>query len=496
VIRSMIRHSLVYMVPTILTKGLGFLMLPIYTHAFAPSDYGVLDLLTTLGPMVNVVICLEVLQGMVRLRVDMPPGERAQLAGTTWLFSLLMYAVFIAVALPTAPWLAQHALGNPELTDVTRVGLVSMSLTSLAGLFLSQFRWELRSTLYAVLTTGYAATTVGVSAWVALVLHYGVVGILVGQAVSAGIFALIALVLTRSSVHWAFNRRLLRRMLAYSWPLVPASLSVTLTLYFDRIALTALTSLRDVGVFGVAARLASVITIVVAALQTALTPLIFAHYTEPGTPVNLAKVFRWSLGILLTICLALHLAAGALVAALAPPSYAAASELVPLLCLAMMFNQLYVFFPGMALAKKNGQQLAVTVAAAVTVLTANFALIPVLGALGAAVASLSAALVFIVAWAAASQRHYPLPLDLRSLSSGVGIFVAVSLAALVVDRSGASEVIRISAKLGLLVAFVVGLMAAGMTPLRELRMGLGLAIRPAEPTSEHTRSDELPVSGE
>lgn len=495
VIRSMIRHSAIYMVPTILTKGLGFLLLPIYTHAFAPRDYGVLDLITTLGPMVQVVICLEVLQGMVRLRVDMTPEERARLTGTTWLFSLLMYGLFMAVTIPAAPWIAQHVLGSSDLTDVTRIGIVAMSMTALAGTFLSQFRWELRSGTYTILTTCFAVTTIGVAAWMALVLDFGVAGVLAGQAASAALFSVIAILLSRHSVRWVLSGTLLRRMLSYSWPLVPASLSVTLTLYFDRIGLTVLASLHDVGVFGVAARLASVITILVAALQMAVMPLIFAHYTEARTPASLAKIFRWALAVLLSVCLALHLVSGGLVALLAPTSYAEAAELVPVIALALMINQLYVFFPGMALAMKTGQQLAVTVAAAVVALVANVALIPILGALGAALASLSAALVFFVLWVSVSQRHYRVPLDLQTLGFGVTLFVVASAAAYAVDHSNLSELARGSAKLGLLAIFVGGLVAGGMAPPRELRSGLGAALRRDAPAP--TGAEESPpASGE
>lgn len=475
--RSMIRHTAAYMLPTILTKGLGFLLLPIYTHAFTPNDYGVLDLITALGPMVYVVLCLEVLQGMVRLRVDVEPDEQRRLTGTTWTFSLLAYAVFVAATLPAAPWLAQHVLGDGGLTDVTRIGIVAMAMTALTTMFLSHFRWELRTTAYTLLTTCYAVTTIGVAAWVALGLELGVSGVLVGQAASGALFSAIAIVAARHSVRWTLSGTLLRRMLSFSWPLVPASLSVTFTLYFDRIALTVLTGLHDVGVFGVAARLASVVTILVAGLQMAVMPLIFAHYTEPQTPASLAKIFRWALGILLTVCFALHLAASGLVALLAPSEYTAAAQLVPVLALAMMINQLYVFFPGMALALKTRQQLAVTVVAGAVTVGANFALVPVFGALGAALASLSAAVVFLVIWVTASHRHYPVPVAHAALARGVGLFLALSVATYGLDEHDLKLPIEIVLKAALLLIFIAGLTVSGMTPLRELRSGVRSALR-------------------
>ena len=42
---QLIKHSGIYGLGTILSKSVGFLMIPIYTHYFVPADYGVLELL-------------------------------------------------------------------------------------------------------------------------------------------------------------------------------------------------------------------------------------------------------------------------------------------------------------------------------------------------------------------------------------------------------------------------------------------------------------------
>lgn len=468
-VRTTVRTTLVYAIPTFLTKGLAFLLLPIYARALQPSDYGVVDLVGSLGPIIHILICVEVLQGMVRLRVDMDSKCRARLTGTTWLFSIGMHLLFQVIALPNAESISNWVLGDPTYSDAAVAGIVSISATSLVNLFMSQYRWELRSVYFSVLSTGYAVTTIGLAALMALVLDYGVTGILVGQVLAGSIFIVISLALAGSSVTWTFDADLLRQMMKFSWPLVASSLTVMLTLSFNRIALTALTDLEQVGIFGMAVRLASITSILVAALQMAVTPLVYQHYRDPLTPASLAKLFRWTVAALMVVCLALHLLAETAVQVIAPGAYAPAAQLIPLLAPAMLLQQLYVFTPGMAIAKKTWMQLIVTSTSAVVSLAANLLLVPLYGALGAALATLCAAIVFFGAWAALSQRLYPLPYDVGPLVGGVMLYITLTAGAFWVDASSLGDNWLWAAKASILLVLASGLVTLGLIRTGEIQ---------------------------
>ena len=140
-IRAVLRDAAIYTLPTLLTRGLSVIMLPIYARALSPTDYGVLDLITTTGTILNVLLCLEVAQGLVRLRVDVDDPTRRRMTGTAWRFSSAMYVFFIAVMMPLAPLIANQFLGTVEWTAAVRVGAFSIALSSLVNLFLGQFRW-------------------------------------------------------------------------------------------------------------------------------------------------------------------------------------------------------------------------------------------------------------------------------------------------------------------------------------------------------------------
>jgi O-antigen/teichoic acid export membrane protein len=44
-LKQTIKHSAVYSFANVLQKGVGFLMIPVYTHFLSPAEYGVLEMM-------------------------------------------------------------------------------------------------------------------------------------------------------------------------------------------------------------------------------------------------------------------------------------------------------------------------------------------------------------------------------------------------------------------------------------------------------------------
>jgi O-antigen/teichoic acid export membrane protein len=69
-------------------------------------------------------------------------------------------------------------------------------------------------------------------------------------------------------------------------------------LFIDRIAVLEFLGLEALGVYGVTARFASVVSILAVGLQAALSPLVFRHWREPGTAATLGRICRWYLVVM------------------------------------------------------------------------------------------------------------------------------------------------------------------------------------------------------
>jgi O-antigen/teichoic acid export membrane protein len=236
----------------------------------------------------------------------------------------------------------------------------------------------------------------------------------------------------------------------------------------DRLAINALMGLPDVGVFGVAARIAQVVGLLMVAFQLALTPLIYQRYRDERTAAELAQIFRYFVGLALFAWVGLSLFAFVIVAILATDVYAHAATLIPLLVPATLLANMYVFAPGLALAHRTGMIALLNIGAAILNTVLNLLLIPILGTVGAALATLVSAGCLFLGYLIPSQRLFPAPHDWRSLFVGT----AVALAAVAVGQALLpAGPLGFALRVGVLALVGAGLVGAGLIHPSELAAG-------------------------
>lgn len=466
-LRAVVRDGAIYSLPALLSRGLGLILLPIYGRVLSRPEFGLFDLLLAVGPILNVVVCLEVQQGLARLRQEADEATRRRMTGTVWVFSTLAYLVFITAALSLSTVISDKAVGNAELSNVVRLGFVSLAIGALFNLVLNQFRWELRSRSFAAVSALYAIATVVLTVALTVIGDWGLRGVFLAQCISGAMGVATCLALLRQSWTPAFSLEQLRRILTFSLPLVPASFFVLLMLSFNRMALNYFADLGEVASYGMAARLAGLVGLLIVGLQGAVTPLVYSHYRDPTTPGQLAQLFAGVLGLCFILCLALNAFAADLVVLVAGRPYASSAGLIPLIAVALLAGQLYVLAPGMAIAQKTKSQLAVAAVSALTDVVLNIVLVPPLGARGAALAAACSSIVFLGLWLRASQRHYPIPFDWPRVFGGVAIFLAASVGAAIARI--ATEPLSVA---GLLVK--IGVLLSGAALLYQARLFQGV----------------------
>ncbi len=464
------RDGAIYAAGSILARGIALLMLPLYTRVLAPADYGALDLIVTCGVLINLVVPLETAQALARFWNEREAGvPRRRLAGTAWSFTLAGYALFAAITLPLAEPIAHALLGDVRHTAALRAGLAFIAINGLFLLLQNQFRWELRPRAYAAFSVLYALLTLALVAAFALGLGAGLEGVLWAQFAAAALCTGLSLWWLRGTLSLVLHRADLAEMLRFSLPLVPAGIAVFASFYINRLMLNALATLDDVGQFGIASRLASMVTLVLVGIQGALTPLIYAHHHESETPARLARLFEGFVAVALVACLAIGLFGRELIATFATADYAAAAPLLIWLAPAALLAQMYIFAPGIAIAKKTTWQLLITLSSAVLGAALNGVLIPIAGPAGAAIATLAAAALFFGAWLAASQKLYPLPLRGGALAAATLLYVLVAAATPALDASLGVGPLAWVAKLALLLVITLAMFTLGLLRLQTVR---------------------------
>jgi O-antigen/teichoic acid export membrane protein len=260
-------------------------------------------------------------------------------------------------------------------------------------------------------------------------------------------------------------------MLAYGLPLIPSALSAWALALVDRIILSRLGSLSEVGEYAVANRLALLLLIGMTAFLFALSPFLLATYSKAPEQEKAARgrTLTYLTFILALAGLALTLFAKEIIEVLAPKFDDAYLAVGPLALGTAFYGISTVLTTGLAIVRKTVHLAGLAVGAALLNIVLNFALIPPFGIVGAGVATAAGYGALALSYYWLSQRLYPTPYEPRKVATMLGAASLLGLLGLVpFEPLG----LAVAVKLVALAAFVgVSWLSRAMTgaEYRELR---------------------------
>jgi O-antigen/teichoic acid export membrane protein len=456
-----LRDSAIYGASSVIARSISLLLLPFYTRVLSPGDYGIVDLVTVFASLVNLTVALEVSQGLARHLPDAESNaDKAAFASTALWFTIGAYTVFAAIAWALPGVFARLVFDSEQQIGMLRLAVALIWANGIFYLVQGQLRWDLRPVEHTVVNTVFTVVAIGSTVMLVLAYGLGAAGVIIGQTIGYLAGCALALVYARDRFRAAFDWDRCRQMLSYSVPLVPSSVAVFVAGYVDRIAIKELLTLHDVGIYGVSYRLASPMLLVLGGFQSAMTPLILTHYRDAATPGAVARMFSSFLALALAAWAALALFGREALIVFTTPTYYAAYALIPLLAPALILSGMYIFAPGLAIAKQTRIMGAIGIGNALVNTALNFLLIPRLGIAGAAVATLVSAGSAFAAFMILSQKRYPVPHDWVAISAAVSVTAGVILVnAVWLDAYGLSAGLAVAKGILFLVALIVSTLA-------------------------------------
>lgn len=446
-LQRFLRDSAVYVLGSLITRGLGLVLLPFYTRVLSPHEYGLIDLLLVFAAFANVTVAVEVAQGLARLlpEADERP-ERSSLASTALWFTIAAYSIFVLLCWAFDQQLAILLLDSPMNQNLLRVALASIWLNGLFNLLQSQLRFQLRPLQHSISSFVTALATISMTVVLVLAFNFGALGVIYGQVIGYACGAAVSFYFAKEYLRASFDYSQLKEMLGFSLPFVPSSVGVILTLYVDRLVIKELLTVTDVGIYGVAYRLASVAGLLMLGFRSALTPLIYTHFRASSTPRELARIFRLFVAFALALFVALTLFANEIVMLFTSPEYYDAATLIPVLVPSILLSGMYIFAPGLSIRKKSGLIALINLVTAAVNVVLNLALVPLLGTYGAALGTLCSSLLTFSLYMFLSQKHYFVPHEVPRLAAATVIVLGLLLSGMVLQHLASSASLIIAGK--------------------------------------------------
>jgi O-antigen/teichoic acid export membrane protein len=468
------RQTLAYGLSGLIVPLVGMVTLPIFARVFTPSEYGLLELgtatLTVAVAITDAGLTAAALRSFYDYTAEQEPERRSvMLTGflATSAIALAVTLLLIGFRDELSRWL----FDEPDQGTL----LIAIACSVLA---LNTWRYvgevmRVRFQAFSYLTMSALAATATTALGVAGVLAFDwrVDGVFFAAVVGNTIAAVYGVLAVRRWLKGRFSTPELRTMLAYGLPLIPSALSAWALALVDRIILSRLGSLSEVGEYAVANRLALLLLIGMTAFLFALSPFLLSTYSEDPEQEKAARgrTLTYLTFILAFAGLALTLFAKEIIEVVAPSFDDAYLAVGPLALGAALYGISTLLTTGLAIVRKTVHLSALAIGAAVLNVILNFALIPPFGIVGAGLATAAGygALALSYYWLA--QRLYSTPYEPRKV---VTMLAAASLLGLLGLVPFEPIGVSVAVKLAALAAFVgVSWLTRAMTgtEFRELR---------------------------
>jgi len=447
-IKRLVKHSAVYGVGHILSRSVGFLLLPLYTNLFSTDGFGVAGLAMTWLTLLTLLYSYGLDAGFMRFYILASQERERRAIFTTATLALTVTSLLASLLLVLlAPRLVTLFFGaGARGTGIDLVLLVRL----LAGILfcdtaafipLLLLRAEERSWLFVAIKVGSAVILLAANLYCILVTRMGVTGIFVANLIASALTLAAALTILLHSGRGRLSRDWLKQLLRFGLPFLPTGLAIALLDSADRLLLERLDSVAAAGLYNAGAKVGMIMGLLVAAFRFAWQPYFLATSREAEAKNIFSRILTW----MLAACLALFLLMSLFVDELLHlhiggytffgAAFWESSRVVPLIMLASVFYALYlVFEAALYLEKKSGLIALVTLAGVAINLAANYWLIPHYGPLGSAWARAIAYAGMAVGLYGFAQKYYPIPYEwpqiLRLLLCTAAVFGLAALPAL------------------------------------------------------------------
>ncbi|WP_143815135.1 lipopolysaccharide biosynthesis protein [Brevirhabdus pacifica] len=413
---SLLSGSLIYLVASVTTAALPFLLLPVLTSYMPPAEFGLLGVFQGLYTLFLALCGLSTAGAVVRQSYDVGREEIG-----VYIFNVLLILAATTTTLGLGLLLAGAPLGDwlQIPPGFMLAGLAAAAMVFTLNLLLGQYQVRRKPLAYGAFQIGHSALNIGLSLLFVVGLGWGAWGRVSGVMWAALAFGLLALVVLRlgGRLRARWSPQDIRGALRFGVPLMPHEMGTFFVTWFGVFVLNRMVSSEAVGLYLFAFQISMVLGVICDAFNKAYVPWLFELLKTGGAEgqrriVKLTYGYFALMAVLTLIAFAL---ARPVVALVFDPAYLPAAGLIGWLVLGQALGGCYLMTTNyLAYARRTELLSLVTVAGSVTNVALLLALIPILGIHGGVIAFVVARLViFLLTWVLA-QRVMPMPWRLKS----------------------------------------------------------------------------------
>ncbi len=434
-----------YSVASLLTTLAGLVSFPLLTRIFSVADYGVMNLIAATLTVSVALGKVGVQHSIVRYRTEIREGKGRftsdQLTSTTFLAMTATGVVTTAVLVGGSQVVPLAWLGDARLRALFVVAALVVAVQVTESVMFNFLRADQETTLlmkYQVLKRYFG---LGVILFAVLVISRTLQSFYVATLLTETLaVALLAVAFFRRPGvprvdRRDFSRPLYRELLAFGIPMmVGYEMSGIILAVGDRYVIHGTIGETPLGLYSAAYNLCQYVQAVfVASVGQAVMPLYMQMYDQKGVEATAAFIARSLRTYVLfgaPVIAGLAAVGKELLPSLASDKYASGALIVPWVIAGMVVDgSNSMVAAGLFIHRKTKHIMSIVLSAAILNLVLNLILVPRIGILGAAIATLVSYAVASVLLAIVGHRFLPVKLPFPTIAraglAAAGMYLAV-----------------------------------------------------------------------
>ena len=417
-LKKLASQTAVYGLSSVVGRLLNYLLVPLYTRYFLPAEYGVV---TELYAYVAFLVVL-LTYGMETAFFRFSKKEESTKVYSTTLISLLISSVvFVGLIFLNSSAISEW-LGYSNHPEYIQFFALIIGMDAVSSISFAKLREQDKAMRFAFIRVLNIIVNVGFNLYFIVYQEYGIAYIFIANLL-ASVITLIMLFPEMLSSSWVFDKKLWKKMMIYALPLLIAGLAGMTNETIDRILLKHLLPNTDIaaselGLYGAFYKLSIIMILFIQTFRFAAEPFFFAQEKEGNGRKIYADVMKYFTIIMVIIFLGVTIFYDAIKGFLGSEYHDDRGFLVvSILLLANLFLGIYYNLSiWYKLTEKTKYGAYLSIFGAIITLSLNFTLIPVLGFVGCAWATLICYFSMTVASYYIGKRHFSVPYQVKRIA--------------------------------------------------------------------------------
>lgn len=380
--KSLFSNTVVFAISNILSKLVLSALLPLFTRFLTTGEYGTAELLTTISQLIIPICSLSIQDAVFRFSIDKQEARENVIKAVSIFLSgpvvILIILSFIA------RWYEPISKWTLVFLAISILSMVRSILSLYVKASNKVILFSADSVLYNIVLAG---SNVFFLIYANLKLWGYFFAIIIANSISI-IFLIIFGRIYRDIFSGHYDFSLLKRMLVYSSPLVVNSISWSITNLTDKVMLERCLSTSAVGIYSAASKIPTLLSLITNVFAQAWTISLIQDYQTDKDSKFYKNIFMLNHFAIIAATLVILMFNNNVILLVLGNAFSESVRYVPVLLIGTVFLAYSNFCSPIYSALKLSKHIMYTsLCGAIVNVILNFVLIPLLGVMGACIAT-------------------------------------------------------------------------------------------------------------